>query len=183
MWIAVVSEFQFSFGFRKKEFQTFRLQLGAGGVRNPDRSGSGSGLVAATSLDWAHEVDQDQVFHDLGQAHTPRWGSRPMGPRALQILEGFEFHRFPAANGQAVSLRRRRPTGDGGGVVRSFDFEGKDESDLVLWMARAKLASYQKAQFFREVGSQPPASEQSPASNRAPSPQHSSGKCIHAVPI
>jgi hypothetical protein len=110
----VVSEFQFSFGFRKKEFQTFRLQLGAGGVRNPDRSGSGSGLVAATSLDWAHEVDQDQVFHDLGQAHTPRWGSRPMGPRALQILEGFGFHRFPAANGQAVSLRRRRPTGDGG---------------------------------------------------------------------
>lgn len=141
MWIAVVSEFQFSFGFRKKEFQTFRLQLGAGGVRNPDRSGSGSGLVAAASLDWAHEVDQDQVFHDLGQAHTPRWGSRPMGPRALQILEGFGFHRFPAANGQAVSLRRRRPTGDGGGVVRSFDFEGKDESDLVLWMARPKLAS------------------------------------------
>jgi len=88
MWIAVVSEFQFSFGFRKKEFQTFRLQLGAGGVRNPDRSGSGSGLVAATSLDWAHEVDQDQVFHDLGQLSLLGSPHSPVGIQA-HGSEGF----------------------------------------------------------------------------------------------
>jgi hypothetical protein len=65
---------------------------------------------------------------------------------ALQILEGFALGSIASLR-QAVSLRRRRPTGDGsggggGGGVRSFDFEGEDESDLVLWMARPKLASY-----------------------------------------
>ena len=58
MWIVSVL-----LGLRKKEFRTFRFQLAAGGVRSPDRSGSGSGLVAAAFLDWAHEVDQDDFFY------------------------------------------------------------------------------------------------------------------------
>ena len=84
---------------KKKEFRTFRLQLGAGGVRNPDRSGSCSGLVAAAFLDWAHEVDQDQVFHDLGP-----------GPRALHILGGFALGSIAS---QRQTGKRRRYGGEG----------------------------------------------------------------------
>jgi len=61
---------------------------------------------------------------------------------------------------QRQTGKRRRYGGEGrrgtagSGGVRSFDFEGEDESDLVLWIARPQLASYLKAQFLREVGSQ-----------------------------
>ncbi|KAG0533935.1 hypothetical protein BDA96_04G235100 [Sorghum bicolor] len=82
MWIAklkqtspVVSEFQFSLVSSERR-RVSDLPLDDGGVRNPDRSGSGSGLVAAAFLDLAHEVDQDQVF--------PRpWSAEPAGEPKL----------------------------------------------------------------------------------------------------
>ena len=62
-------------GFIRKK-KSFRSSARRWGVRNPDRSGSGSGLVAAAFLDLAHEVDQDQVF--------PRpWSAEPAGEPKL----------------------------------------------------------------------------------------------------